>query len=152
MAASEQPKTFADLYTALENATRVSTGIAATKTQAKRAINIALHDLHLGLDYRLPWAERRAVIRTQDDYTTGTITTTKGSTAVVGVDTLWSTNNAFGVDNARANGRIVFSGSHLPYAVTTATDDTNIVLAERFTETSLAAATYTYYEDEYDLA
>ena len=153
MAASEQPKTFADLYTALENATRVSTGIAATETQAKRAINIALHDLHLGLDYRLPWAERRAVIRTQDDYTTGTVSTTKGSTAVVGASTLWSTNNDFGVDNARANGRIVFSGSRTPYVVTTVTDDTNIVLAERFTETSLAAgSTYTYYEDEYDLA
>ena len=130
----------------------MTTGVSATETQAKRAINIALHDMHLGLDYRLPWAERRAVIRTQDDYTTGTVTTTKGSTAVSGSSTLWSTNNDFAVDNARANGRIVFAGSRTPYIVTTVTDDTNIVLAERFTETSLSAATYTYYEDEYDLA
>src|SRR3989304_299594 len=111
MSATTQVTTFSDLYTALENAVRVSTGITATENQAKRAINIALHDMHMGLDYRLPWAERRAVIRTQDDYTTGTVSTTKGSTAVVGVSTLWNTNNAFTVKNARANGRIVFAGS-----------------------------------------
>lgn len=152
MSTSQQVTTFADLYTALENAVRVSTGATATETQAKRAINMALHDMHLGTDYKFPWAERRAIIRTQDDYTTGTVTTTKGSTAVVGVSTLWNTNNAFTVKNARANGKIVFSGSRTPYGVQTVTDDTNIVLAEKFTETSLSAATYTYYEDEYDLA
>jgi hypothetical protein len=140
------------MVTNLSNRIRISTGVSASETQLKTALNTALHDMHLGMDYRLPWSERRAVIRTQDDYTTGTVTTTKGSTAVVGVDTLWSTANDFGVDNARANGRIVFSGSRIPYVVTTVTDDTNIVLAERFTETSLAAAAYTYYEDEYDLA
>ena len=140
------------MLTNLSNRIRVSTGITSTETQLKTALNTALHDVHLGIDYRLPWAERRAVIRTQDDYTTGTITTTKGSTAVTGASTLWSTNNDFSVDNARANGRMVFSGSRTPYVVTTVTDDTNIVLAEKFTETSLAGATYTYYEDEYDLA
>src|SRR3990167_4129590 len=153
MSVTTQPTTFADLYTMLQQAVRVTTGVTATEDQAKRAINVALHDMHLGMDYRLPWSERRAVIRTQDDYTTGTVSTTKGSTAVVGVSTLWNTNNAFTVKNARANGRIVFAGSRTPYVVTTVTDDTNIVLAEKFTETSLAAgSTYTYYEDEYDLA
>ena len=152
MSTSSQFTTFSDLYTGLENAVRVSTGVTATETQAKRAINVALHDIHLGLDYRLPWAERRATIRTQDDYSTGTVTTTKGSTAVSGSSTLWATANAFSVNNARANGRIVFSGSRTPYVVQTVTDDTNIVLAEKFTETSLSGATYVYYEDEYDLA
>ncbi len=152
MSTSEQPKTFADLYTMLEQAVRVSLSVTVTEQQAKRAINSALHDMHLGLDYRLPWSERRSTIRTQDDYSTGTVTTTKGSTAVTGVGTLWATANAFGVNNARQNGRMVFGGSRQPYVVQTVTDDTHIVLAERFTEASLSASTYTYFEDEYDLA
>lgn len=152
MSTSQQPATFADLYTMLEQAVRVSLGVTVTDQQAKRAVNMALQDMHLGLDYKLPWAERRATIRTQDDYSTGTVTTTKGSTAVTGVGTLWATANAFGVANTRANGRIVFGGSRQPYVVQTVTDDTHIVLAEKFTETSLAASSYTYYEDEYDLA
>ena len=153
MSTSQQVTTFADLYTALEQAVRVSTGVSATEQQAKRAINMALHDIHLGLDYRLPWAERRAVLRTQDDYTTGTVTTTKGSTAVTGASTLWNTANAFSVNNVRAGGKIVFGGSRTPYEVASVSSDTALVLTEKFTETSLAAgSTYTYYEDEYALA
>lgn len=152
MSTTSQVTTFADMITNLSNRIRVSTGIAATETQLKTMLNTALHDIHLGIDYRLPWSERRAVIRTQDDYTTGTVTTTKGSTAITGTSTLWATANAFSVNNARANGRIVFAGSRTPYIVSSVTNDTAIVLTERFTETSLSAATYTYYEDEYDLA
>jgi len=152
MGTSAQFQTFADLYTGLEQAVRVTTGISATQQQSKRAINVALHDMHLGIDYKLPWAERRAVIRTQDDYTAGTVTTTKGSTAVTGASTLWNTANDFGVKNARANGRIVFSGNRTPYVVSAVGSDTSITLAEKFTEASLAGASYTYYEDEYDLA
>ena len=152
MSTSTQVTTFADLITALENAVRVSTGVTATDTMAKRAINMALHDMHMGVDYKLPWAERRAVIRTQDDYTTGTITTTKGSTAVTGASTLWDTNNDFTVKNARANGKIVFAGSRTPYIVSAVGSDTSITLTEKFTETALSADTYVYFEDEYDLA
>ena len=152
MSTTQQPATFADLYTMLENAVRVSTGITATENQAKRAINNALHDMHLGIDYRLPWSERRAVIRTQDDYSTGTVTISKGSTSLTGSSTLWNTANDFSVNNARANGKIIFAGSRQPYTVSSVGSDTAITLVEKFTETSLSAATYTYYEDEYDLA
>src|SRR3990167_2119640 len=47
---------------------------------------------------------------------------------------------------------MAFCCRRTPYVGTTGTDDTNNELAEKFTETSLAGATYTYYEDEYDLA
>lgn len=153
MSVTQQPTTFADLYTLLENAVRVTTGISATDSQAKRAVNMALYDMHLGVDYRLPWAERRAIIRTQDDYSTGTVTTTQGSTAVTGSSTLWNTANAFSVTNARANGRMIFAGVRQPYIVSSVSSDTAIVLTEKFTEASLAAgSSYVYYEDEYDLA
>ena len=153
MSTTSQVTSLSDMVTNLSNRLRLSTGVTATDTQLKTSLNTALHDMHLGMDYRLPWAERRAVLRTQDDYTTGTVTTTKGSTAVTGASTLWNTANAFSVNNTRAGGKIVFSGSRTPYEVSSVTNDTAIVLTEKFTETSLAAgSTYTYYEDEYTLA
>lgn len=152
MSTTSQVTSLSDMVTNLSNRIRVSTGVTATETQLKTALNTALHDMHCGTDYRLPWSERRAVIRTQDDYTTGTVTTTKGSTSITGSSTLWNTANDFSVNNARSNGRIVFSGSRTPYIVDSVGSDTAITLTEKFTETSLSAASYTYYEDEYALA
>jgi len=152
MAVTEQPRDFSDLYTLLINSVRGDTSGTATVSQAKRAVNMALYDMHLGLDYKLPWAERRGVLITQVPYTTGTVTTTQGSTTVTGASTLWNTDNSFSVKNARANGKIVFAGSRTPYTVSSVSDDTTIVLTVKFTETALAAETYTYFEDEYALA
>ena len=153
MSTTSQVTTLADMVTLLSNKLRFTTGVTTTETQLKTAINTALHDIHLGVDYKLPWAERRAVIRTQDDYSTGTVTTTKGSVTITGSSTLWNTANDFGVNNVRGNGRFVFSGSRTPYIVDTVASDTSLTLTERFTETSLAAgSTYRYYEDEYALA
>lgn len=152
MSTSEQPKTFSDLYTMLEQAVRVSTGVAATEQQAKRAINNALHDMHLGVDYKLPWAERRSVIRTQDDYSTGTVTATQGSASITGSGTLWNTANAFGDTNAVANGRLVLAGSRTPYVIQSVNSDMSITLTEKFSEPTLTSTTYVYFKDEYDLA
>lgn len=152
MSATSQPATFSDLYTLLLNAMRGDTTATGSVSQAKRAINMALYDMHLGTDYKVPWAERRAVLRTQQDYTTGTVAVTQGSTAVTGTGSLWATANPFGIANARANGKMVFSGARVPYVVQTVTNDTAIVLAEKFTEATSASSTYVYFEDEYDLA
>ena len=64
MSATSQVTTFSDLYTDLQNRVRVTPGISATENQAKRYINTALQDIHLSFDYKLPWCERRGVIRT----------------------------------------------------------------------------------------
>ena len=153
MAVTEHPSTFSDLYTLLLNAMRADTAQIGGINHAKRAINIALTDMHLGTEYKFPWAERRAGVLTQQDYTTGTVTTTKGSTTVTGDSTTWDTNNDFTVKNARTNGKIVFAGSRNPYTVDTVASDTSLTLTDKFTETSLAAgSTYTYFEDEYALA
>ncbi len=152
MSSTSQLTTFSDLHTDLQNRVRLQTGVSATETLAKRAINIALHDMHLGFDYRVPWAERRATLRTQDDYTTGTVTATRGSTTLTGSGTAWNTANSFGLTNARANGRIVVNGSRTPYTVQTVGGDTSITLSTAFTEATVTDGGYTYYEDEYDLA
>lgn len=72
VANSSQLTTFSDLYTDLQNRVRVATGVTATETQAKRYINIAIHDINLGFQYKLPWLERNAQLRTHAAYTTGT--------------------------------------------------------------------------------
>ena len=47
MSSTTQLTDFLDLFTALQNAARETTGVTATENQAKRAINVALHDMHL---------------------------------------------------------------------------------------------------------
>src|SRR3972149_3018111 len=106
MAVTEQPRDFSDLYTLLINSVRGDTSGTATVSQAKRAVNMALYDMHLGLDYKLPWAERRGVLSTQVPYTTGTVATALARTTVAGASTLWNTHNSFSGKNARANGKI----------------------------------------------
>lgn len=152
MSSTSQVTTFSDLYTDLLGRVRAATGVTATDTQAKRYINIALQDMHLGFDYRLPWAERSGTLRTQDDYSTGTVTVARGSTTVTGVGSAWNTNNDFSVKNVRANGKIVLNGSMTPYRVSSVASDTSLTLTTAFTEASVSTGSYVYFEDEYDLA
>jgi len=152
VSSTTQYTTFSDLYTALQVAARVTTGVTATETIAKRLINAALHDMHIGTDYRFPWAERSALLRTQAEYTTGTVTATKGSTTLTGSSTLWNTNNDFTVKNMRANGKVRIAGGLTPYTITAIGSDTSATLSTAFVETTTSGATYVYYEDEYDLA
>lgn len=152
MSATSQYKDFSDLYTGLENAVRVDTGITATENQAKRYINIALQDMHLGFGEKYPWAERSAIISTHPEYKVGTVSVSQGSTAITGVGTLWNTNNSFSEANMRAGGKILFNGSTAPYEISSVTNDTTAVLTTSFTEADVSAGTYVYFEDVYSLA
>lgn len=152
MSATTQVTDFSDLYTDLENRVRVTTGVTATENQAKRYINVALQDMHLGTDYKVPWAERSAFLRTRAQYTTGTVTATKGSTTITGSSTAWNTSDDFSVTNMRAGGKIRIAGSLNPYTISAVTNDTSATLSMAFTETTVTDGTYVYYEDDYALA
>ena len=153
MSATSQPTDFSDLFTDLSNRVRISTGVTASENQAKRYINIGLHDMHIGFDYRVPWAERQARLIVRATYTTGTVSISKGSTTLTGVSTLWTTTDDFSIANARANGKILINGSRVPYVVSSVDSATSITLTSRFTEATVAAgSSYTYLEDEYALA
>lgn len=151
MSATTQVTDFSDLYTDLLNRIRADTTTTATVNQAKRYINIALHDMHIGFDYKMPWAERREVLITQDDYTTGTLAITRGDTALTGTSTAWNTNNDFGVANVRAGGKIVIDGGVEVYEILSVSSDTGAVLTSDFVKATVTAATYVYFEDEYAL-
>ena len=152
MSTTSQLTDFTGLYTDLMNRIRADTSQSATATQAKRYVNIALYDMHLGFDYRFPWCERSAFLLTQAQYTTGTCTATQGSTTLTGQSTAWNTANAFNINNMRANGKIRVAGSITPYTISSISSDTAAVLSSKFTESTQTAQTYVYYENEYDLA
>jgi hypothetical protein len=140
------------MYLDLQSRVRVTSGASATETIAKRYINIALQDMHLGTEYRYPWAERQARLITQQQYVSGSVNSTQGSTSLVGVGTSWNTNNAFSVANVRPNGKIILVGSVTPYVVQSVGGDTSITLTSKVTEASVSSSGYIYFEDEYNLA
>lgn len=152
MSSSTQPTDFSDLFTSLQKKLRQQRSITATEDIAKAEINTALHDMHLGTKEKFPWAERSDTLTTQPEYTTGTVTISKGSTALAGVSTAWSTNNDFGVANVRAGGKFVINGTVDVYEVSSVTDGTNIVLLQNYVGDDVSAGTYIYFEDEYALA
>lgn len=151
MSATTQPTSFSDIYTSILNGLRNDTSVTATINQAKRAANTALHDLHIGFAERLPWAERRAVLITQPEYSTGTLTATKGSTTITGSSTAWNTNNDFSVANLRSGGKLRINGGEEVYEISTVASDTSATLTSKFTQTTVSG-TYNYFEDEYALA
>lgn len=152
MTVTTQVTTFSDLYGDLINRVRITSGVTATDNVAKRFINIALQDMHLGFDYKFPWAERSAFITTQAQYTTGTVTISQGSQSLTGSGSAWNTANAFSVKNMRANGKIRIAGALNPYTIASVSSDTAATISAPFTESTATAQTYVYYEDDYALA
>lgn len=152
MSTTSQYTDFSDLYTGLQNRVREQTGVTATENQAKRYINIALHDMHIGNGEKFPWAEREAVLVTQDDYTTGTLSVNQGSTSLTGSGTAWNTNNAFSVANMRAGGKIVIDAGVETYTISAVGGDTSATLSSAYTQSDASAVSYVYFEDEYALA
>lgn len=151
MSSTSQVTTFEDLYTDLMNRVRVTTSVTTTLEQAKRYINIALQDIHLGFDYKLPWCERQGYLRTKAPYTTGTLEALYGEVGLVGTGTLWNTNNAFSEKNVVTGGKIVISGYPEVYKVKYIATDTSLDLYVRFIDDDVSGAEYTYFEDEYSL-
>lgn len=153
MSSTSQVTTFSDLYTDLSNRVRVTTGVTASETQAKRYINIALHDMHIGNQYKFPWCERQSTLITHAPYETGTLSVAAGSTTLTGSGTLWHTANTYGVDNTRTGGKITIAGGTDVYKIASRASDTSISMATRYVASSDASGvTYRYFEDEYALA
>ena len=151
MAITEQPKDFSDLFTMLQNAVRMQTGVTASENQAKRAINVALNDMHVGFAEKYPWAERSAILVTQPEYITGTVTISQGSTSLTGASTAWNTANAFSANNARVGGKVVIDGGAEVYEVSAVGGDTAITLTSAFVKADVSGGSYVYFEDEYAL-
>lgn len=155
MSSTGQVQDLSDLRTDLINRMRDAVSVTATNTITDRYLNTALHDMHLGNPVVQPWwAIRRGTLITHAPYSTGTVTITAAArTTVTGSSTLWNTAvTGMGFNNARAGGKMTFSGATDVHEVSTVTSDTVITLLSRYTGDALSAATYNYFEDEYALA
>lgn len=153
MSTTSQVTDFSDLYTDLQNRVRVTTGVTATETIAKRLINTALQDIHVGTDYVFPWTERRAFITTHAPYSTGTLSVAAGSTTLTGVGTLWNTANAYNQNNLRVGAKITIAGGTDIYRIATVASDTSATLETRYVASADAsAAAYVSFDDEYAMA
>jgi hypothetical protein len=152
MAATTQVTNFSDLYTDLENRVRVATGVTTTENQAKRYINIALQDMHLGFGEKFWWAHRSDILRTRNDYTTGTVAVTMGSTTVTGTSTTWDTNDEFSVKNIQAGGKIKLGSRAETYEIASVASNTSLTLTDAYIGDTDSGLGYTYFEDEYALA
>ena len=154
MSAGTQPIDYSDLYTELLNRTRSVTGVTAVTNQAKRYINMALQDMVMGFEYKMPWLERTAILRTHNDYSTGTVSISRGSTTLTGDSTAWTTANSYGENNARTTGKLILAGGVDIYTISAVGGATTITLNDRYVADSdlAAGSTYIYFEDEYALA
>ena len=147
------PTTFIDIYTdALQRVRESTTGTTVVDIMS-RYVNQGLHDLHLQQNWW--WAERRAVLQTSAQYTTGTVaTSTSARTTVTGTSTLWTTATGYGSrNNANAGDKIVFAGTEDVYSIASVGGAGTITLNEQWVgATALTASTYRIYTDEYALA
>lgn len=144
---------FSDIYTDIIHRVKGSTATPMTVTLAKRYANTALVDMHQNPGHKFIWAERRGALITHAPYSDGTVTITAAArTTVTGASTLWNTAvTGFGFNNARAGGKMKFSGLSEISTVSAVGGDTAITLETSYTGTALSASSYTYYEDEYAL-
>ncbi|KKM01132.1 hypothetical protein LCGC14_1797520, partial [marine sediment metagenome] len=135
MAAGDAPSTLTELRTDFLEKLKEVTGVSAVNTIVNRFLNQANQDFH---QERWWWAERRAVIITDNPYTTGTIALTLATslTAVTGTDTLWNTANNFGRNNAIVGHKMILAGSNDTYLINAVGSDTSITLDSSYTGTS----------------
>ncbi len=132
MSDTTQFTTFSDLYNGLLKAIRSDRSNSETIEQAKRYINTALADIHLGFAEKVPWALR--------DYSFSTTTTFTDTVTVVGLNFIEGPNSesytAYTLANTEGNG---YTAGH-KLAVTSTATDTSTGL-EGYIRDTVAAAT-----------
>lgn len=109
----------------------------------RKSVNIALNRIAEYFEWPF-YMVNTGVISTIAPYTTGTVTATNGSAAIVGVGTAWT---------SAMNGRKIRIASGQPYyRIKSVTSTTALTLTTLFQSDTATAATYTIYKDEYRLA
>lgn len=148
MAATDAPSTLTELATDFLEGMKDVTTSSAIVNLVYRYLNQANQDIH---QERWWWDERRAVIVTKAPYTTGTVSVTQGSTTVTGSSTAWTTNDAFGYQQATVGDKITLGSSPDVYVISAVGGAGTLTLASRYTGDTLSGAGYAIFQDEYAL-
>lgn len=114
------------------------------RTLVNQMIQVALNRVSQYFDYPF-YIQDRGVIETVDDYSTGTVEVTNGSTAI--------TFTGATLTAGMAGRKIRFSGSNPYYRISSVNVGAGTAVLEyAYQGTTNATATYTIYRDEYRLA
>lgn len=112
------------------------------KSRALRRLNLVKSDIISRYGGKWPSNYREGWLALVPLYTTGTITVTNGSRAVVGSGTSWT--------SVYENSKILLpDGAY--YQIASVTDTTNIVLSQPYQGTSFSSSVYQIWKDEYTL-
>ena len=131
--------------TRLEIATIVEniSNVQQQRTLVNSSIQIALNRVFQYHDFPY-YIQDKGVIKTANDYSTGTVAMTNGLTTVAGTLTVWT--------SAMAGRKIRFGNDTAFYRIKSITDGTNLVLEQPYQGTTDIDATYEIYQDEYRLS
>ena len=128
---------FKEIYEDVENISNVKD----QRTLVKRMVNHALNRVFCYHDF--PYYLGEGVIKTINDYSTGTVSITTDSATITGSGTTWT--------SAMVGRKIRFNGKYPYYRIKTFTSTTELILEQPVQETTDTAATYIIYQDEYRL-
>lgn len=122
---------------------RESSTETKTKSKYKRRVN-HIYQMDLPARFEWDWLRKTGTIQLEDDYTTGTIAVAAAGTTVTGTSTVWTSANSNGH-------KMKISGNDQIYTCTFSSA-TSLTISPAFTgETAETAATYTLYQDTYEL-
>lgn len=118
------------------------TNVKDQRTLVNDSIQMALDEVFQYHDFPY-YLQDKGVIKTTNDYTTGTASVTNGSASVTGDSTVWT---------SAMNGRKIRFASENPYYRIKSVDSgTTMTLEQPFQGTTATGATYVLYQDEYRL-
>lgn len=127
----------------IQNQVVAITNVQQQPDLVKKSINIAL--LRIAEYFEWPfYMVNTGVISTVAPYTTGTVTATNGSNAIVGVGTTWV--------SSMVGSKIRIASGQPYYRIKSIDSTTALTLTTLFQSTNATAATYNIYRDEYRLA
>lgn len=127
----------------IQNQVVAITNVQQQTDLVKKSINIALNRIAEYFEWPF-YMVNTGVISTVAPYTTGTVTATNGSSAIVGVGTTWT--------SAMVGRKIRIASGQPYYRIKSVDSATAITLTTLFQSDSVSDATYTIYKDEYRLA
>lgn len=128
---------FADIYTHVENITRVTDQRNLIKEAIRRG-------LYLATSADLSYLDTEGVILTIAPYTTGTVSVTADSKTVTGSGTTFTA--------AMAGRKIRIAGNNEYYRIDTRDSDTQLTLEQNYQGATASGQTYSIFKDEYRLA
>lgn len=127
----------------IQNQVVAITNVQQQTDLVKKSINIALSRIAEYFEWPF-YMDNSGVISTVAPYTTGTVSVVNGSSAIIGVGTLWT--------SAMVGRKIRIASGQPYYRIKSINSTTALTLTTLFQSDTIVGGTYNIYKDEYRLA